>query len=116
MLVLLATAVFIDPKIAGGLRDVLTKSMTACSQTCRTHFTLNKGLEKRLRRCSAAAQSTFAFALVIYIFLLPPVPCFVHRVHTKPPVFREGSPTFSFEQRLIGIAPVKLSRGSSSFL
>jgi hypothetical protein len=27
MLVLLATAVFIDPKIAGGLRDVLTKSM-----------------------------------------------------------------------------------------
>jgi hypothetical protein len=62
-----------------------------------------------------------AFALVINIF--PPSPLFVHRVHTKPPVFREGdsnslfcvhTSTFSLEQRLI--APVKLSRVSSSFL
>ncbi len=49
--------------------------------------------------------------------------CFVNRVHTKPPVFREETldpsfvhvhiSTFSLEQRLI--APVKLSRGPSSF-
>ncbi len=39
-----------------------------------------------------------------------PTPCFVHRVHTKPPAFREGTlvhiSTFSLEQQLI--APVKL--------
>ncbi len=35
-----------------------------------------------------------AFVLVINVFLLPP--CFVHRVHNKPPVFREGTLVPSF--------------------
>ncbi len=50
-----------------------------------------------------------------------PTPCFVNRVHTKPPVFREGTLvpsfvyTYSFSLEQLLIAPFKLSRGSSSF-
>ncbi len=52
----------------------------------------------------------------------PPTPCFVRRVHTKPPVLERGlrslfcvnKSTLSLEELLI--ASVKMSRGSSSFL
>ncbi len=41
---------------------------------------LKKGLEKGLKRCSAAAQSTCRICPAYKHF--PPTPCFVHRVHT----------------------------------
>ncbi len=61
---------------------------SAWTQSHKSSFTPKKGLEKVLLNQLAA------FVLVINIFLLPP--CFVHRVHTKPPVFREGTLIPSF--------------------
>ncbi len=63
-------------------------------QQSKSNFTQKKGLEKGLRRCSAAAQSTCR--IWPGNKRLPPTPCFLHRVHTKLPVFREGALVPSF--------------------
>jgi hypothetical protein len=91
-------------------------------QKPKSHFTLKKGLEKGLRRCPAAAQSTRQICPSYKHF--PPTPCFVHRVHLKPLYLERRLSslcfvhisTFSLEQRLIDPVKFKLSRGSSSFL
>ncbi len=83
-----------------------------------------RGLGRGSEGAEQLLTQLVAFALVRNIFLLPPV-CSSSTHQTKLPVYRERTPytcsslfcvhksTFSLEQ--LFIAPVTLSRGSSSF-
>jgi hypothetical protein len=82
-----------------------------------------RGLRRDWKGAQQLLNQLAVFALVINIFLLPPVlfiECTLNPLHLERGLYWDSSSlfcvhvrTFSPEQRLL--APVKLSRGSSSF-
>jgi hypothetical protein len=81
--------------------------MIMCNSKPRTYCTLLESIVMNeyyaetggLRRCRAAANSTYCIYPGNRQFL--PTPCFVHRVHAKVPVFRDGNQVRSVQYTVV---------------
>ncbi len=81
---------------ASSLCANLWLAILARGHLARTHSHKVIPPQRRLRMCKAAAPLTCRICPSYKHFA--PIPCFVERVHTKPPVLREGTlvPSFLF--------------------
>ncbi len=87
---------------ASSLCANLWLAILARGHLARTHSHKVIPPQRRLRMCKAAAPSTCRIRPSYKHF--PPIPCFVERVHTKPPVLRERLFLFCTHKHLLSWA------------